>query len=243
MGEFDDWLELYNPGDTVFDIFYWWITDDITEPCKWTFPYGTTVPADGYLLVWADSDPEQGDLHTSFKLDADSEELALFGSDFIGTDLCDSVSWTDMPTDSSWGRYPNGSATWQICIVATPEAENEWGSVLVSNDILPTEFSLSAYPNPFNSAVKIRIQGIKDSGVQVEIFDINGRIVAEIPANGSESAKPLSTNASGACRWQPDESVGSGVYLVRARFDPDGPTARLTDQGGTEIAKRVVYLK
>ncbi len=37
--------------------------------------------------------------------------------------------------------------------------------------------------------------------------------------------------------WSPDESIGSGVYLVRARFD------RLTDRGEKDISKRVVYLK
>ncbi len=245
MGEFDDWFELYNPGDTVVDISYWWVTDDITEPCKWTFPYGTTVPADGYLLIWADSDPEQGDLHTSFKLDADSEELALFGSDFIGTDLCDSVSWIDMPTDSSWGRYPNGSATWQICVVATPEAENEWGSVLVSDDVLPEVFSMSAYPNPFNSAVKISVDCHSREGAnpEIEIFDINGRIVEEIPANETVGSRPASTVTNRTTGdagvaptaheyvWTPDESVGSGVYLVRAKGADD------------EITKRIVYLK
>jgi len=107
----------------------------------------------------------------------------------------------------------------------------------------PDEFRISAYPNPFNSAVRIAVDApsvgaglverseIPRTHAFVEIFDIAGRMVAEIPANGSESAKPSSTNASGAYRWQPDESLGSGVYLVRARF------------GDESTSKRVVYLK
>jgi len=99
----------------------------------------------------------------------------------------------------------------------------------------PEEISICTYPNPFNSSVTISLTYGSESSQTlstIKIFDINGRIVAEIPANGSESAKPSSTNASGACRWQPDESLGSGIYLVRAKV------------GGNETTvKRVVYLK
>ena len=36
--------------------------------------------------------------------------------------------------------------------------------------------------------------------------------------------------------WQPEKSLGSGVYLVRARFD------KLSDRE-EQITKRIVYLK
>jgi len=49
------------------------------------------------------------------------------------------------------------------------------------------------------------------------------------------SAEPLSTFASVAYRWQPDESIGSGVYLVRATIPQQTASAVCT--------KRVVYLK
>ncbi len=95
----------------------------------------------------------------------------------------------------------------------------------------PKSFTIDAYPNPFNSSVKIRVRGIEVSRGRVEIFDINGRMVAEMSVGESESAKPLSTNASGACRWQPNDNIGSGVYLVRAII------------GDEKSTKRVVYLK
>jgi len=95
----------------------------------------------------------------------------------------------------------------------------------------PTAITLSAYPNPFNSSVTITLICHSGEGrnPEIEIFDINGRMVAQIPAIGSESAKPLSTNASGACRWQPDAALGSGVYLVRVK--------------GTNASAKVIYMK
>jgi len=238
VGEFDDWFELYNPGDTTVYLASWWATDDVTEPRKWSFPHGTSIPPDGYLLVWADSDPEQGDLHTSFKLDADGEELAIFAPDFYGNGLCDSVSWLDMPTDSSWGRYPNGSATWQICQVITPEAENVWPVFVEEAGVMPIELSLSAYPNPFNGNCRLQIDDLGLGVEAIEVFDVNGRLVTEIPTNdpvGDGSPVPSVSGrgdrAPTKIVWQPDESLGSGVYLVRAK------------SGETITAKRVVYLK
>jgi len=107
------------------------------------------------------------------------------------------------------------------------------------NPELPDDFSISAWPNPFNSAVAISVSVIpgltrpygSSENPEIEIYDINGRIVAEIPANGSESAKPSSTNASGAYRWQPAPSLPSGIYLVRAKIN------------NTSMEKRIILLK
>jgi hypothetical protein len=106
----------------------------------------------------------------------------------------------------------------------------------------PENFVLKAYPNPFNSAVTISVaEGLVPS--RIEIFDIAGRLVEPFcpldisPVRGDTEPVPLKKGDS--FTWSPAHSLPSGVYLVRARFAPDGPTARLTDQ----ITKRVVYLK
>ncbi|RKZ29841.1 hypothetical protein DRQ36_07425 [bacterium] len=229
MGEFDDWFELYNPGDSTVHLSSWWLTDDITEPRKWRLPRGTNLGPDSYLLIWADRDPEQGDYHTSFKLDADGEELALFGPDYMGVGLCDSVSWTVIPTDSSWGRYPNGSASWQICLVATPEAENEWGSVLVEGVGLPENVGLSVHPNPFNSSVEIYVS-IPDAEqkVEVTIFDINGRVVTKL-LNSSDKA--------GNCVFRWDGKDKNGLD------SPTGIYYYITDSGDRKAAGKIILAK
>jgi len=108
---------------------------------------------------------------------------------------------------------------------------------------LPDTPSISAYPNPFNSAVKIAFDcHSRESGnpevVSVEIFDLSGRRVAELtpPAppsqGGKEGKSPLLRGDLGGLVWQPAASLGSGVYLVRARMN-----------GGESTSKRIVYLK
>ena len=55
-----------------------------------------------------------------------------------------------------------------------------------------------------------------------------------IPLNKGDVAKRQGVSAStqGVYIWQPDESISSGVYLVRATTDD-----------GKQITKRIVYLK
>lgn len=65
------------------------------------------------------------------------------------------------------------------------------------NVIQPEIFSLTTYPNPFNSSVTIEA-----SQPNVEIFDILGQQVF-----CSEKSKVI---------WTPDQSVPSGIYFVRA---------------------------
>ena len=105
----------------------------------------------------------------------------------------------------------------------------------------PEDFAISAYPNPFNSAVTISLDVPVD--LTVEIFDINGRMVYDnfvgdgspVPSsNGRGDLAPTTREFI----WQPDVSIGSGVYLVRARFN----SAQRPIDGQT-TTKRVVYLK
>lgn len=121
-GAFDDWIELYNPGSASIDLSGMYLTDDSDEPMKWQVPDGVTIDADGYLLIWADDDTEQGDTHAAFKLSAGGESVSLYGTD--GTTVIDSVEFGEQQTDVSYGRLPDGSSTLAVLPTATPGATN-----------------------------------------------------------------------------------------------------------------------
>ncbi|RKZ31211.1 hypothetical protein DRQ36_02845 [bacterium] len=90
---------------------------------------------------------------------------------------------------------------------------------------LPRYINIEVYPNPFNSAVMISIGAIHELPLQIEIFDINGRIVYEM----SVGARGASPPPNGNVVWSPNKSLGSGVYLVRLN--------------GINSAKKIIYLK
>ena len=58
-GDTEDWIELRNISDGAVDLSGWYLSDDPDKPRKWMFPAGTSIPAAGYLLVWADEDSSE----------------------------------------------------------------------------------------------------------------------------------------------------------------------------------------
>jgi spore coat protein CotH len=82
QGQFDDWIELHNITETTVDLTGRYLSDESNNPRKWPFPAGTTIPAGGYLIVWADEDgTDTPGLHASFKLAQDGEEVFLIDTD------------------------------------------------------------------------------------------------------------------------------------------------------------------
>jgi len=79
-GDATDWIELANNGSQAVDLSGWHLTDQASLPAQWRIPDGTTIPANGYLVIFADSFPvsvTNGELHANFSLSKDGEYLAL----------------------------------------------------------------------------------------------------------------------------------------------------------------------
>jgi len=122
QGQYDDWIELHNPGNVAVDIGGMYLTDDLDNPTRWQIPLGTTIESLGYLLVWADGDVSDEGLHAVFSLSTMGEDLALLDRD--GVTLLDSVNFGEQRTGVSYGRYPDGSGPWSLRGYPTPGAQN-----------------------------------------------------------------------------------------------------------------------
>ncbi len=122
-GDFEDWIELYNPGPEAAGLNGYGLSDDYDDPFKWTFP-DVVIEPEGYLLVWASGkNRKEGNqpLHTSFRITQAGEELLLTHSD--GKRL-DGLAPVFIPTDVSYGRQPDGSADWYYFTEPTPAETN-----------------------------------------------------------------------------------------------------------------------
>jgi hypothetical protein len=77
-GAMPDWIEIYNYGPEPIDLAGMFVSDNQSLPLKWMVssgnPVQTTVPAGGYLIIWADEDPSQGPTHAGFKLSNKGDE-------------------------------------------------------------------------------------------------------------------------------------------------------------------------
>ena len=80
QGDFDDWIEIYNTTNSSINLGGMYITDNLSDITKYRIPTGfpsqTTVPAHGFLILWADEDMTDGGVHLVIKLSADGEDIA-----------------------------------------------------------------------------------------------------------------------------------------------------------------------
>ncbi len=124
QGDYDDWLELHNLTDMALPLTGLYLSDDEEEPTKWQFPEDTTIPANGYLIVWLDKDLDATKgLHADIKLSKDGETVMLVDTDARANQVLDSVTFGEQEMDVAYGRWPNGTGDFQA-IVATPGAAN-----------------------------------------------------------------------------------------------------------------------
>ena len=85
-GNSSDWIELFNAGPGAVELSGWYLTDDEEDLRKWRFPE-VTLAENGYLVVFASGQETEdyvdagGSLHTSFRLSAGGEYLALVADD------------------------------------------------------------------------------------------------------------------------------------------------------------------
>lgn len=122
-GSTTDWVEFINTSSSPVDLSGASLTDDELDPTKWSFPIGTTIPSNGYLVVAFDPNRApsfeiEPYLNTGFGLTSQGATLFFYASNFI--DVLDSVSFGNQIADFSIGRV-NG--VWKLC-TPTPNDAN-----------------------------------------------------------------------------------------------------------------------
>jgi hypothetical protein len=108
--DYPDYIELRNNSASAISIAGWTLTDDPLVPAKHTFPAGTSIPAGGYLTVWADKDFTAPGTHTGFGLSSDGDQVILLN----GPTIVDSVTFGTQIPDLSIGRIINGTGSWVL---------------------------------------------------------------------------------------------------------------------------------
>lgn len=124
FGEYDDWVELYNPTDCSINLNGIFITDDLADPTKYQLELAadSLLHPGSFILIWCDDDSEQGAFHTDFKLSAAGEQIGIVFAD--GATWLDSLTFGSQSADVSQGRFPDGNESWQNFPEPTPDASN-----------------------------------------------------------------------------------------------------------------------
>lgn len=124
FGDTPDWVELYNAGSFSVSLSGYYLSDKISDPMKWSFPAGITIPSHGIQLVWCSGRNTVAgtNVHAGFKLTQTKPE-ALILSD-AGGGVLDSMTLKPTLKDHSRGRVTDGSSTWGVFTAPTPNSSN-----------------------------------------------------------------------------------------------------------------------
>lgn len=165
-GGYGDWIELYNTSSTIVSLDYLFLSDNISNPNKWQFPFGKTIPPFGYFIVWADNDTSSVETHCSFGFSGNGEEIIL---SYANGMVIDSTTFPIQSNDITWGRYPNGTGPF-VYMQPTFNAINLISSIQEN----PSTQKFVLYPNPSNGNVFIHSTL---GQTELKILDLLGNVV------------------------------------------------------------------
>lgn len=167
--DYEDWIELHNPTDHPIDLAGLYLSDEYPPDDLCAVPdtpaQQTTVPANGYVILYADHKPLRGPLHLDFKLDKEGEQVVLIGRD--AATVLDSVTFPQQFRDVSYGRDPDGNSTWLYFDEPTPGAPNGYGYAgyahrpLIQQDtgVYAQELAVSMEPEGVDETVRYTLDG------------------------------------------------------------------------------------
>ena len=104
----------------------------------------------------------------------------------------------------------------------------EWSSLLVTsvNKLTGTSIEIPqvltvnpAFPNPFNPSTKLSFGLPTDGNVEVNVFDVNGRLINSI-VNGFMTAGSYEIEWNGV-------NQPSGMYLIKVQFGKESRTEKI----------------
>ncbi|MFT5053368.1 MAG: hypothetical protein ACI97X_000378 [Oceanospirillaceae bacterium] len=234
-GKTSDWIELFNTTENDIVIDGYMISDDDSDPNKWTFPQ-VTISANSYLLVFASGKGRitGPGLHTNFKISSSGEPLILSDSDGIILDYWQPI---ELHVDASYGRSPDGTGLKMVFDFPTPDASNNPNS----KEDLVFSHSSGIHPSTFNldiscsQTVRYTLNGaLPDTGSSIFLNPIL------IHQNGTHEISfiptaPLTFDSipwlDFEFGWKPPLNIQHKATVIKAGcFNNDKPSSQIVTQ-------------
>ncbi len=115
-GEAEDWIELTNYGEASIALAGYALGDGLGA--RRSLPDRTLAPG-GAIVLFADSQPEQGPRHLPFKLSSKGDRVLLYH----GSTRVDETSFGALLPNASWARFESDGG-WLRCRYASPGRKN-----------------------------------------------------------------------------------------------------------------------
>ncbi|MFY0606801.1 MAG: lamin tail domain-containing protein [Cyclobacteriaceae bacterium] len=210
----DDWMELYNALTTTVDLSGYQVSDNGNE---YLIPSGTSIEAGGYLVLLC-NDLGTG-LNTNFKLSASGEKVLLKNSS--GT-LIDVIEYPNLDNGQSYGRFPDGSDSWEITGAPTQGTANGGENTPAINSIshLPVVPSLND-----DVTVSAELISIEDVTEVILYYNFKGEaftsLEMKLVSETTYSASIPSMGSDGEVTYYVEAKGSNGVSTFKPASAPE----------------------
>jgi hypothetical protein len=227
-----DWIELHNTTNSAIDLSLWRLNDS-EDTNIYIFPAGTTIPANGYLVVLQDSvlfkqrfpNVTNYVAQMDFNLSNSGDRIRLYNAQTgrmqYSLAFNDKAPW---PIGADGQGYTlelinengimNDADNWRIgCFGGSPGRAYDPGCGTGIEAISVPGFEFSVLENPVQGNLQLSIEGLKTNNSQLSIFDATGRKI--FVTNNIENGKSSIQNMD----------LTSGLYIA-VLADNTGKIAR-----------------
>lgn len=180
--EYDErsgFVELYNNTGEDVALFSCFLSDDAGNLMRYAIPDSTVIPANGFITFYLDGEAKQGKMHASFKADSDGESMFLSQKAGETVHMLDSVSFSLLVENHSFGKYGDGTGDWQHMVNITPGSANDPDRLVYHQEISEMIYDVKIYPNPSDGYLFISIdeENTLSMDYSIDVIDISGKVV------------------------------------------------------------------
>lgn len=115
-GTLTDWVELYNTTTNAVDLSGMSLSTDPSQPRRWVFPPGSSIPSHGYFTVSCNGNAPASEVNTGFGLSAQGDSLYLFNQPAAGGEMIDGITFGLQTPNFAIGRVPDGVGSWALTV-------------------------------------------------------------------------------------------------------------------------------
>jgi hypothetical protein len=229
-GRRSEWIELYNTNNSSFNLGGMMLSTDSGKANRWSFPAGTTIPANGYLAVWCDvsrraSIAGEASLNSGLTLTGNGGGVYLFNQ---RGQVVDKVEFGFQVRDRSIGR---SGGLWQLLAAPTIGFANTAPAVLgaVTSLRINEWFAKTTDGDDWFELYNTSSQPV----------DMSGCLLTDDPSISGRGKSPLRSlsfvDPLGWVKCIADGSPSKGANHLNFNLDGEGDTLRLYNVDSSTI--------
>jgi hypothetical protein len=229
-GRWGDWIELYNPLDSPFNLSGMSLSAGEPKPGQWVFPPGTALAAHDFLMVWFDGEQPASthgevNLNAGWSLSKESGGVYLF--DRQGQRV-DAIEYGFQIANKSIGK---SGSRWQLMAFATPRGANASPAALGPGDQLKI--------NEWMTGGSLTDDWFEIYNPDARPVELGGLWLTDDPSIAGQAKYPIAPlsfiDGRGWVRWFADGQTSRGWDHVNFQLHALGESLRLYNTNGTLI--------